>query len=301
MKLRSFDNPSEYRTHVLPLLLRAEAENCVPIGVIDRVAAGRAGVPGEAASRPLLLSFDDDDGQPVSMAMQTPPAGLLVHRSSPDAIDLLAAWLADAGWAGEMVGPAETIDALAERFAARTGRTGSIDLRLWLLRCDRLNAPAMLDAEGFLRPCTADDLDLAAAWCKAFAEDIGDPSRDARALAETVIAERRLHYWIDRDLGQPRSMVAWAGPTPRGVRVNHVYTPPEHRRRGHATRATAALTRQLLSGGRDFCTLFTDQKNPTSNGIYESIGYRRVCAFHNWNFETGRDGRVPGHAPALRP
>lgn len=285
MKLRSFDNPAEYRAHVRPLQLRNEAENGVAIGVLDRVVDGRSGVPGEPASTPLLLSIDDESGQPVSMAMQTPPAGLLVHRSSLPIVEMLAEYLIESNWVGEMIGPVETIDALADRYASRTGTFGSIDIKLWLLRCDRLEPPANLDDAGFLRVCTPDDIELATIWCKAFAEDIGDPARDPRAVAETIIAEQRLHFWIDRDRGQPRSMAAFAGPTPRGIRINHVYTPPEHRRRGHATRATASLTRQLLAEGRDFCTLFTDQKNPTSNGIYESIGYRRVCGFHNWNFE----------------
>jgi predicted GNAT family acetyltransferase len=35
----------------------------------------------------------------------------------------------------------------------------------------------------------------------------------------------------------------------------------------------------LLAEGYEACVLFTDLANPTSNHIYQSIGYRPVCDF----------------------
>jgi predicted GNAT family acetyltransferase len=57
--------------------------------------------------------------------------------------------------------------------------------------------------------------------------------------------------------------------------VGPVYTPPEHRGRGYASAAVAEVSRQILAAGDRAC-LFTDQANPTSNRIYESLGYRPV-------------------------
>ena len=56
-----------------------------------------------------------------------------------------------------------------------------------------------------------------------------------------------------------------------------MYTPPELRGRGYATALVAQLSSQLLAEGRRFCFLYTDLANPTSNAIYERIGYVRVC------------------------
>jgi predicted GNAT family acetyltransferase len=39
----------------------------------------------------------------------------------------------------------------------------------------------------------------------------------------------------------------------------------------------AELSARLLREGRAFCFLYTDLSNPTSNRIYERIGYSRVC------------------------
>jgi predicted GNAT family acetyltransferase len=52
--------------------------------------------------------------------------------------------------------------------------------------------------------------------------------------------------------------------------------------RGYATALTAELSQRLLDGrlfegGRRFCFLYTDLANPTSNAIYERIGYVRVA------------------------
>jgi predicted GNAT family acetyltransferase len=40
---------------------------------------------------------------------------------------------------------------------------------------------------------------------------------------------------------------------------------------------TAELSQRQLDGGRSFCFLYTDLANPTSNAIYERIGYRRIA------------------------
>jgi predicted GNAT family acetyltransferase len=58
-------------------------------------------------------------------------------------------------------------------------------------------------------------------------------------------------------------------------RVGPVYTPPSHRRRGYGSAVTAHVTRHLLEKGARVM-LFTDASNPTSNAIYQEIGYRLV-------------------------
>jgi predicted GNAT family acetyltransferase len=63
-----------------------------------------------------------------------------------------------------------------------------------------------------------------------------------------------------------------------------VYTPPELRGRGYASALTAALTGTLLDGGRRCCFLFTDLANPTSNRLYERIGYERVADVDEYTF-----------------
>jgi uncharacterized protein len=63
-----------------------------------------------------------------------------------------------------------------------------------------------------------------------------------------------------------------------------VYTPPELRGRGYASACVAALTQQLLDSGRRFVFLFTDLANPTSNSIYQTVGYRPVSDVDQYQF-----------------
>jgi predicted GNAT family acetyltransferase len=48
----------------------------------------------------------------------------------------------------------------------------------------------------------------------------------------------------------------------------------------------AALSQAQLTAGRTFCFLFTDLANPTSNKIYQDIGYLPVCDVDEYRFDA---------------
>jgi predicted GNAT family acetyltransferase len=81
-------------------------------------------------------------------------------------------------------------------------------------------------------------------------------------------------------------MAGFGGWTPSGVRIGPVYTPPDLRGRGYASALTAELSAELLAGGRDYCFLYTDLANPTSNRIYQAIGYEFVCESAEYAFDA---------------
>ncbi|MBI0385301.1 GNAT family N-acetyltransferase, partial [Streptomyces albiflaviniger] len=58
------------------------------------------------------------------------------------------------------------------------------------------------------------------------------------------------------------------------ARVSLVYTPPELRGRGYAGAATAAVSGAARAAGVREVLLFTDLDNPTSNALYQRLGYR---------------------------
>jgi predicted GNAT family acetyltransferase len=63
-------------------------------------------------------------------------------------------------------------------------------------------------------------------------------------------------------------------------RIGPVYTPPEQRGRGWASNAVAEVSRRRQAEGTQVC-LFTDQANPTSNGIYAALGFVPVVDMAN--------------------
>jgi uncharacterized protein len=109
-----------------------------------------------------------------------------------------------------------------------------------------------------------------------------DAERQVRQRYTSDPTIRGLRLWYDD--GKPVSFAGYGNPTPNGCRVGPVYTPPEHRGKGYASACTAALSQELLDRGCKFVFLFTDLQNPTSNHIYQVIGYEPVSDFDEYHF-----------------
>jgi predicted GNAT family acetyltransferase len=103
------------------------------------------------------------------------------------------------------------------------------------------------------------------------------------ALVEDRIGYGGLTLW-EAD-GVPVSLAGLTRTVAGAVRVGPVYTPPALRGRGYAAAVTAAVSRAALGAGAREVLLFTDLANPTSNALYQRIGYvpvtdRVVLDFH---------------------
>jgi predicted GNAT family acetyltransferase len=142
---------------------------------------------------------------------------------------------------------------------------------------------------GRLRTATPDDLDLVLRWYLAFdvdaAEQAGrpgahqmlEPPEEATVLPR--IEQGRVWLWEDGH-GERVHLTATNAPAYGVARIGPVYTPREQRGRGYASAAVAEVSQLLLDDGNQVC-LFTDQANPTSNRVYEAIGYRPVVDMAN--------------------
>jgi len=103
--------------------------------------------------------------------------------------------------------------------------------------------------------------------------------------------------WLERDeavnnlmLGRSVSMASTPRCTGHGAAIGAVFTPLEHRGHGYASACVAALSQRQLDAGREFCCLYTDLANPTSNKIYQAIGYVPVTDSSYYQFaEKGND------------
>jgi predicted GNAT family acetyltransferase len=164
----------------------------------------------------------------------------------------------------------------AEAWCARAGCRPEVRTEQMIYRLDRVFPIAY--SPGSLIQGTAAHLDLAVEWMVGFSAVTPEgplARNEARERAEAMIDAGRLYLWHD---GAPVSMAWRARPTRHGITVSGVYTPPALRRRGYATSCVAALSQLLLDEGYAYCTLYTDLANPTSNHIYQEIGYRPIQA-----------------------
>ena len=137
---------------------------------------------------------------------------------------------------------------------------------------------------GAARRAAASDRELLIEWFNAFElEAFGRPGVDVPDRVDNYfgMSTRGVFLWED---GQPVSTAGFGGVTPHGARIGPVYTPPEQRGHGYASALTAWVSQHLLDGGRQFCCLYTDQGNPTSNHIYQTIGYSPICDVADYRF-----------------
>jgi predicted GNAT family acetyltransferase len=112
-------------------------------------------------------------------------------------------------------------------------------------------------------------------WFEAFAQEIGDLAMaDHAASVDDRISYGGITVW-EAD-GVPVSIAALTRAVAGMARVGPVYMPPELRGRGYAGAATAAISRAARDAGVRDIVLYTDLANPTSNALYQHLGYRPV-------------------------
>jgi predicted GNAT family acetyltransferase len=262
------------------LLLEEEAPHNLLLGI-----AGTLGDhPG--VYREHRLWVVEDDGLVVGAALRTPPYNLVVARpGSDEALVALADAIDDVHLPG-VTGAIPEVDVFAAAWESRAGTTRHRRMAQRIYKLTEVRAP--VDVLGGPRGATAADRELLISWVRAFAEEATSAGTPGHASPDQIVDARLAHgagafvLWED---GEAVSMAGWGGLTPNGVRVGPVYTPPEHRRRGYGGAITAAVSEERLSSGRQFCFLYTDLANPTSNRIYLDIGYEPVCDSVDYAFQ----------------
>jgi predicted GNAT family acetyltransferase len=224
----------------------------------------------------------DDDRHVVGVAMRTGPFNMVVPPMPVDAARALGRSVAmlDDTLPG-VTGSASVLDALIEgyvesqsRGSTRTPRERRRDLLY------ELEDLVTLDVEGFGRAARVEQIVAVAMMYVEFNREIDHP---ALSLADALVG-------VNKSVGAGSifcwevsgAIVAIAGHAPVVTtestviaRVGPVFTPAQCRRQGYGSAVTAHVTRHLLERGARVM-LFTDAANPTSNGIYQEIGYRLV-------------------------
>ncbi len=219
--------------------------------------------------------YDTADGTIAGALVQTPPHPLLTSALPAEAAASLVNALKASG--KPLVGinaPAAVADAVAAAWCAQTGDPQTVfgTHRLYVL--DALIAPDPAPP-GKPRIAAGRDRDVLAAWFAAFAEEIGDPVLNVRRAIDDRLEFGGLTLWeVDG------AVVSMAGITRLldgdSIRIGPVYTPKDLRGHGYAAAATATATQTAIDRGARVVSLFTDLDNPTSNALYQRLGYRAI-------------------------
>ena len=276
LSVRRFSDAGAFLDRAGPWLLRAEAEHNLLLGIAEQLRTGR-----HSYEEPIFLATVEGSEGISGCAFRTPPFKLGLTRMPRAAIPSLVDAVASVYPAiPAVMGPTSTARPFAKRWSARLGVDFEVGMRMRIFQLDRVVPPANT-AQGHMRPATLADLGRATEWTRGFTADVRQLVGEPDLLARRLIDEGRLYFWEDQ---RPMSMAAGMSETPNGIRVGLVYTPPTARRRGYASACVAALSQRHLDLGRQFCFLYTDLANPTSNTIYRRMGYQPVCDVEDYNF-----------------
>jgi predicted GNAT family acetyltransferase len=223
---------------------------------------------------PPLFGWWCDGDEVTGAFLESPPYPMLLSHLPREALEPLADALV--GRERRVAGVnsvAGDTEVFATAWQDRTGATVVPHWRQRLFRLAGLVAPDPSPA-GHAVIARAEHRELLIQWCAAFSEEIGEPARNIDRLVDDRLEYGGLTVWeVDR------LPVAIAGRTRKVAemaRVGPVYTPPDQRGQGFGSAVTAAVSQSALDAGAEEVLLFADLANPTSNRIYQRLGYRGV-------------------------
>jgi RimJ/RimL family protein N-acetyltransferase len=219
-----------------------------------------------------IFGWFESAGGVRAACLQTPPHPLIITAAPAGAVPELASLLAGRPLPGVNALAADG-DAFAGVWRRRTGAAVTIGKQTRLFRLDAVAPPAPWPP-GKARVVAATDRELLLHWLKSFHDDLGEPDHDPGKTVDDRISYGGLTLWeVD---GDPVSLAGASRMESGVVRVAPVYTPPDLRGRGYAGAVTSVVTQAALATGADDVVLFTDVANPTSNGLYQRLGYRPI-------------------------
>ncbi|WP_426567525.1 GNAT family N-acetyltransferase [Streptomyces canus] len=229
----------------------------------------------------------ESGGEIRALCYRTPRGHLSATPLSAEEAGTLAAHLAGLGHSPSgVIADHDTATAFAETWQRHTGATPVPFWRTHLYRLGTLTPPQP-HPEGRGRIVGAKDREQVVRWCREFCVDVGEQSSidliDSGAWADSRFGDRHFTFWETPD-GTPVSMAAATSLVGGMIRVDPVYTPARLRGRGYAGAVTVEVSRAALAAGATDVVLFADPANPTSNALYQRLGYVRIADFTGYRF-----------------
>jgi predicted GNAT family acetyltransferase len=267
------DSLAEYSAAANIVLGGSPARNIILLGAAETLRAGGAAAFGDGA--PLFGWWAEPGGEVTAAFLHTPPYPPAL-TSMPDrpAAALAQALASRCRPVTGVNGDETAAAAFAGAWQQLTGEVAMLSMRSRLYRLGRLRAPEPTPP-GQARVAGTADRDLLLAWHGAFHHE----AHGAGSAALTHQVDDRLSYGgltLWETAGQPVSMAGLTRPAAGQVRVGPVYTPPGQRGRGFGGAVTAAVSQAARDAGAAEVVLFTDLANPTSNDLYQRLGYEAV-------------------------
>lgn len=264
----------EFLADAMALLLKKEACNNLMLGILNHFEEMKHTTIVRNGNYGMVYNGDE----PIYAFMQTPPKNWIFAAS--DDVPTIAMYsiveeMKRKGYdVPGIIGPNKEVETFVAQWEKETNQQSELHMKQLVYQLDKVNP--VPKSPGRLMKATREHASIMARWLFQFGkESVENITFDKAAeMAASFIDAGSAYVWLDNHT--PVSMLNRSRKTTNGVTINAVYTPDAYKRRGYATSAVAKLSQQLLDEGFQFCSLYTDMLNPTSNNIYKRIGYYEV-------------------------
>jgi predicted GNAT family acetyltransferase len=278
----SYDDPNEFLSLVENLLAQNETKNNLILGLAMGLKKNLRAY-GEAL--PLMALVRDGFGNIGAAAVMTPPFPVVVYCEpvNRNALEALVDFLLASEWQVSGVNGVEAVsEAFARLWQEKTGQAFRTVVRM---RAYELRSVVRVEyPHGEMRLAKPHEAQLAADMLNAMGDEVVlGPRRIITAESQSrQIEHGNVFFW--EGAGKIVAITVANRPQIKGICLSGVYTLPEERKKGYARALVAEVSKELLRRGYDLTNLFTDLSNPTSNKIYQEVGYHPVCDYHQYEF-----------------
>ncbi|MDP7988439.1 GNAT family N-acetyltransferase [Bacillus sp. MHSD_36] len=267
IQLHVYEEIVNFKEEVTPFLEKNEQENNLILGVLQMV------------QQPIFMGIAKQGEEIAVVFLQTEEKKQIIVATSEIsgvAIKELAKELTKIyPDIPGLIGDKKVVQHLAEEIAVLENKKTNVVMEQGVYELKEVKKKPGKD--GFFREVSSDELTLIEEWIYQFCKDVNLPTtkEEAEQTARTLITNHRL-FGLEVG-GKLVSVAAKTRPTKNNITVNFVYTPTEARKKGYASNCVAALSQRMLDEGYKTTTLYTDLANPTSNKIYQEIGYEQIA------------------------
>ncbi|WP_339149836.1 MULTISPECIES: GNAT family N-acetyltransferase [unclassified Sutcliffiella] len=283
MKFKVYENAHDFEKKIESFLLEKEDVFSLFYGVLQAIKAGNYENP--------FMATIEEDGNVLAFFQMTPPHPLNIifvdENRLDEIIDFFIKNMVELKIEfRSIISLKEWAYKVAEKWEDKTGKAHQLLMDQGLYRLKTVNE-MLVHSPGSWRYAEESDSALIEKWFNSFENDAGlstSPIEQVKKRVAMFLKEQEIFIWEDK--GKIVSMMKKSRPTKNGVTVSLVFTPKEERKKGYARTLVTAVSKELLKDF-NFCVLYTDLRNPTSNKIYREIGYERIADSVHLGFDKG--------------
>ena len=288
MNFSLYKDLKSYHAAVYDVLMRHEVQNLIILGNIIMGMVGKDKTEWRDPANWIMATVSDAEGVKLT-ALMTPPHRITLYATDNQKNEAALNCLVEGLLAADIPVPGVmTEKSLAKDFTQIYTKAKGLQHKITMSQriYELLEVNPEISTANKIRPLQESDLSFFPYWLQNFYEAGGvAPSPPSPEIDKYRYYLEKENYYVIEDNGIPVSMSCTTREMQNVCGVAGVYTPPYFRRKGYASLCVAQLSQLILDRGFTRCALYTDLTNPTSNSIYQKIGYIPVCDSLEITFE----------------